>query len=113
MGWPAGTHYWHSHMDGMQSAKGLRGPIVVKKRNDPFASMYTDERVIVLADEWRDPEVCLKLEGAMAGNDVCSDIDYASMNGQVATGTYKSSTRGTHTRPSRLTLARATACALS
>merc|ERR1711871_1235814 len=45
-----------------------------------------DERVIVLADEWRDPEVCLKLEGAMAGNDVCSDIDYASMNGQVATG---------------------------
>jgi hypothetical protein len=30
--------------------------------------------------------VCLKLEGAMAGNDVCSDIDYASVNGQVAWG---------------------------
>jgi hypothetical protein len=47
---------------------------------------YDEERVIVLADEWQNPSVCLKLEGAMAGNDVCSDIDYASVNGQVATG---------------------------
>ena len=40
----------------------------------------------MLADEWQDPSVCLKLEGAMAGNDVCSDIEYASINGQVAWG---------------------------
>eukprot|EP00466_Bigelowiella_natans_P018286 jgi/Bigna1/78085/fgenesh1_pg.52_\ len=110
---PAGTHYWHSHMDGMQSAKGIRGPFVVKPRPAAAAAdrdstsgdsleegeeqrqvskesvagiAYDDERVVVLADEWRDPEVCLKLEGAMAGNDVCSDIDYASVNGQVAWG---------------------------
>ena len=37
-------------------------------------------------DEWQNPDVCLKLEGAMAGNDVCSDIEYASVNGQVALG---------------------------
>jgi FtsP/CotA-like multicopper oxidase with cupredoxin domain len=85
--WPAGTHYWHSHMDGMQSAKGMRGPFVVKDAlEERFMPVYDEEKVIVLADEWRDPEVCLKLEGAMAGNDVCSDIDYASFNGQVAWG---------------------------
>merc|ERR1711871_105917 len=85
--WPAGTHYWHSHMDGMQSAKGMRGPFVVKNPEDShYMPEYDEEKVIVLADEWRDPEVCLKLEGAMAGNDVCSDIDYASFNGQVAWG---------------------------
>merc|ERR1711871_1712569 len=84
--WPAGTHYWHSHMDGMQSAKGLRGPFIVKKREDPHQAEYDEERVVVFADEWQNPDVCLKLEGAMAGNDVCSDIDYASVNGQIATG---------------------------
>lgn len=85
--WPEGTHYWHSHMDGMQSAKGMRGPFIVKPKQVPgWMPKYDDERVIVLADEWRDPSVCLKLEGAMAGNDVCSDIDYASINGQVAWG---------------------------
>jgi len=84
--WPAGTHYWHSHMDGTQSAKGMRGALIVKKRMDPNAGKYDAEQVLVMADEWRDPEVCLKLEGAMAGNDVCSDIDFASLNGQLATG---------------------------
>jgi len=87
--WPAGTHYWHSHMDGTQSAKGMRGPFIVRKPNDPFEFMYDEEKVIVLADEWQDPDVCLKLEGAMPGNDVCSDIDWASVNGQIATGQYQ------------------------
>merc|ERR1740138_974819 len=84
--WPAGTHYWHSHMDGMQSAKGMRGPFIVKSKDVSHLPKYDEEQVVVLADEWRDPEVCLKLEGAMAGNDVCSDIDYASVNGRVAWG---------------------------
>jgi len=99
---PVGTHYWHSHMDGMQSAKGIRGPFIVRpkptgpqavknsnssKRNGVASGIsYDDERIMILADEWQNPEVCLKLEGAMAGNDVCSDIDYASVNGQVAWG---------------------------
>lgn len=85
--WPAGTHYWHSHMDGMQSAKGIRGPFIIHDPESvPRLPHYDEELVVVLADEWRDPGVCLKLEGAMAGNDVCSDIDYASVNGQVAWG---------------------------
>lgn len=89
--WPSGTHYWHSHMDGMQSAKGMRGAVVVKRRDDPerYAELdlhYDQEQLVVLSDEWRDPEVCLKLEGAFAGNDVCSDIQHASLNGQVAWG---------------------------
>lgn len=93
--WPAGTHYWHSHMDGMQSARGLRGPFIVQDAPAPtsatpatslYQMRYTTEQVVVLADEWQDPSVCLKLEGAMAGNDVCSDIEYASINGQVAWG---------------------------
>lgn len=85
--WPSGTHYWHSHMDGMQSAKGMRGAFIVHKpKEGPQMPHYDEEKVISLADEWRDPAVCLKLEGAMAGNDVCSDVDYASVNGEVATG---------------------------
>ena len=84
--WPAGTHYWHSHMDGMQSAKGLRGAFIVKERDLRAYPAYDEDRIIFLADEWQNPDVCLKLEGAMAGNDVCSDIDYASVNGQVAWG---------------------------
>ena len=61
--WPAGTHYWHSHMDAMQSAKGMRGPFIVKKRvEDVHMPHYDEERVVVMADEWRDPSVCLKLE---------------------------------------------------
>jgi len=85
--WPGGTHYWHSHMDGMQSAKGVRGPFIVKTPTDTEGvPHYDEEQVLVLADEWRDPDVCLKLEGAMAGNDVCADVDHASLNGQVAWG---------------------------
>jgi FtsP/CotA-like multicopper oxidase with cupredoxin domain len=37
--WPAGTHYWHSHMDAMQSAKGMRGSFIVKKHEDPNAGL--------------------------------------------------------------------------
>ena len=32
--WPAGTHYWHSHVDGMQSAKGLRGAFIYLQEYD-------------------------------------------------------------------------------
>jgi FtsP/CotA-like multicopper oxidase with cupredoxin domain len=78
-------------MDGTQSAKGMRGAFIVKKRpeDDPWTGMYDEEKLVVLSDEWQDPDVCLKLEGAMAGNDVCSDIDFASVNGQMATGQYQ------------------------
>lgn len=84
----AGTHYWHAHMDAVQASKGLKGPIVVQKKDDPFkkSGMYDEDVVVNLSDEWRIPEVCLRLEGAMAGNDVCADIRWGSFNGQYGNG---------------------------
>merc|ERR1719411_2605785 len=75
----------------MQSAKGMRGAFIVRRPKglDPMMDLYDEERLVIMADEWQDPDVCLKLEGAMAGNDVCSDIDWASVNGQIATGQYQ------------------------
>ena len=39
----------------------MRGAIVIKRRDDPahYAAMglpYSEERLVVLSDEWRDPE---------------------------------------------------------
>ena len=66
--WPPGTHWWHSHMDALQADKGIKGPIVVHRATDPFAHMYTEEKIVAIADEWREPEICLKVEGALPGN---------------------------------------------
>lgn len=87
LAYPAGTHYYHSHMDNVQSARGIRGAIVIRDPQDPFQDMYTEEKIVVMSDEWRDPAVCLKLEGAMPGNDVCADIRHGSFNGQYGNGT--------------------------
>lgn len=84
--WPHGTHYWHAHMDDMQAAKGCRGAFIIHEMDTYELPYYDEEKVMILSDEWRDPDVCLKLEGAIPGNDVCSDIEYASFNGQVAWG---------------------------
>lgn len=56
-----------SHMDSTQSAKGLKGAIIIKRRDDPFKDLYTEEKVVFIADEWQYPDVCLKLEGAIPG----------------------------------------------
>ena len=79
--YPPGTHFWHSHMDALQADKGIKGPIIVHPAVDPFASMYTEDKIVAIADEWREPEICLKLEGALPGNPVCAEIEHASFNG--------------------------------
>ena len=120
--WPPGTHYYHSHMDAVQGARGLKGPLVIERAEDPYRGMYDEDQVaalaldgpgalrrqrsspflalpplptnclhlclqvIFLSDEWRDPSVCLKIEGAMPGNDVCADIRHGSFNGQFGNG---------------------------
>lgn len=84
--YPAGTFYYHSHMDALQQSRGLKGPIVIHPKVDPFKDMYTEEMVVMVSDEWQNPEVCLKLEGAMPGNPVCSDAKYTSFNGQWGDG---------------------------
>ena len=66
--WPAGSHWYHSHMDSVQASKGIKGPFVIKKRNDPHKDMYDEDLVVSVSDEWREPAICLKLEGAMPGN---------------------------------------------
>ena len=47
---------------------------------------YDEDLVVFMSDEWRDPSKCLKLEGAMPGNDVCADIRHASFNGMYGNG---------------------------
>ncbi len=86
--WPPGTHYYHSHMDAVQGSRGLKGAFVIERADDPVKAQfaYDEDQVVFLSDEWRDPSVCLKVEGAMPGNDVCADIRHASFNGQYGNG---------------------------
>merc|ERR1719230_2038507 len=82
----AGTHMYHAHMQALQSDKGLKGPVVIKAKNDPHKAMYTQEQIVTLSDEWQNPEVCLKNEGAQPGNPVCAEIEKATWNGQWGDG---------------------------
>jgi len=86
--YPPGTHYYHSHMDAVQGARGIRGPLVIERANDPVREefAYDEDLVVFMSDEWRDPSSCLKLEGAMPGNDVCADIRHGSFNGMYGNG---------------------------
>lgn len=86
--WPPGTHYYHSHMDAVQGARGIRGPFIIERADDPVVEEfgYDEDLVVFMSDEWRDPSTCLKLEGAMPGNDVCADIRHASFNGMYGNG---------------------------
>lgn len=86
---PAGTHFWHAHYNAQMMDKGLKGPLIVhhKAGEDPHAGMYQEERIVALSDEWRDPDVCLRAEGALPGNPVCAEIDRGSFNGQWGNGT--------------------------
>eukprot|EP00808_Paulinella_micropora_P020846 g8389.t1 len=86
LAYPPGTHWWHSHMDALQVAKGLKGPLIIHSAKDPFEKMYQAKQILVLSDEWREPDVCLKLEGALPGNPVCAEVDKVSWNGQYGNG---------------------------
>jgi len=85
---PPGTHYYHSHMDAVQGARGIRGPLIIERASDPVKAQfkYDEDLVMFMADEWRDPSACLKLEGAMPGSDVCADIRHGSFNGMYGDG---------------------------
>jgi len=88
--YPPGTHYYHSHMDAVQGARGIRGPLIIERSNDPVKAKfkYDEDLVVFISDEWRDPSACLKLEGAMPGNDVCADIRHGSFNGMAGDGSH-------------------------
>ena len=86
--YPPGTHYYHSHMDAVQGARGIRGPLIIQRKADPVKEefAYDEDLVVFMSDEWRDPSACLKLEGAMPGNDVCADIRHGSFSGKFGNG---------------------------
>ncbi|CAE8719426.1 unnamed protein product [Polarella glacialis] len=83
----AGTAWWHGHMQALQADKGLKGPIVIHAKKDPHKHLYTEERIVTLSDEWVDPGMCLRAEGAQPGNPVCAEIEKATWNGQWGDGT--------------------------
>ena len=75
-------------MDAVQGARGIRGAFIIERADDPVkeAFDYDDDLVVFVSDEWKDPSVCLKIEGAMPGNDVCADIRHGSFNGVYGNG---------------------------
>mmetsp|Transcript_128974 Transcript_128974/g.401231 ORF Transcript_128974/g.401231 Transcript_128974/m.401231 type:complete len:652 (+) Transcript_128974:34-1989(+) len=82
----AGTSFYHAHMQAMQMDRGLKGPIVIHPKKDPHGHLYDEEKIVALSDEWQNPEVCLRAEGAQPGNPVCAEIEKASWNGQWGDG---------------------------
>eukprot|EP00928_Gymnodinium_smaydae_P063863 TRINITY_DN47342_c0_g1_i1.p1 TRINITY_DN47342_c0_g1~~TRINITY_DN47342_c0_g1_i1.p1 ORF type:complete len:963 (-),score=90.33 TRINITY_DN47342_c0_g1_i1:29-2881(-) len=82
----SGTSFYHGHMQALQADRGMKGPIVIHARSDPHKHLYDEERIVALSDEWVDPGVCLRVEGAQPGNPVCAEIDKASWNGQWGDG---------------------------
>eukprot|EP00930_Biecheleria_cincta_P082909 TRINITY_DN72545_c0_g1_i1.p1 TRINITY_DN72545_c0_g1~~TRINITY_DN72545_c0_g1_i1.p1 ORF type:complete len:981 (+),score=182.08 TRINITY_DN72545_c0_g1_i1:68-2944(+) len=81
-----GTHFYHGHMQALQADKGMKGPIVIHAKNDPHKHLYDDEQIVAISDEWVDPGVCLRNEGAQPGNPVCMEIEKATWNGQWGDG---------------------------
>jgi FtsP/CotA-like multicopper oxidase with cupredoxin domain len=88
--WPPGTHWWHSHMDMMQVDRGVKGAIVVRKKQDNYASEYdVDDLTVFITDARKVPDVDLMLEGqAMdSGNPVENEINKVLWNGVYGNGT--------------------------
>jgi hypothetical protein len=62
------SSFERSGMNTAESRLGAEGRLCrLQRREDPFADLYDEERVVFLSDEWANPDVCLKLEGAIPG----------------------------------------------
>ena len=48
-------------MDAVQGARGIRGPLIVQRAEDPVRNdfSYDEDLVVFLSDEWKDPSVCV------------------------------------------------------
>jgi len=80
----AGTFYW-SATSPFQAAAGLRGTIVVANAT---AAKPLEERLMVLSDARRQPNLCFDSEGKWDEKD-CGAIDKATLNGQWGDGSSK------------------------
>jgi len=79
----AGTYWWRAR-SSLQAARGLKGVLIVRSRNDPSAKLYQEERVMALSEEWVAPEVCLDAKGSLLQG--CPEADRATLNGQWGDG---------------------------
>jgi iron transport multicopper oxidase len=48
-----GSYWYHSHSSG-QISDGLRGPLIVKDPDSPYAGKYSDELVVTVSDWYHD-----------------------------------------------------------
>ena len=46
--WPVGTHYWHAHMDGMASAKGVRGALIIRDKQNVKLEEDLEEKLLIV-----------------------------------------------------------------
>ncbi|KAJ3004441.1 UNVERIFIED_CONTAM: ferroxidase fet3, partial [Siphonaria sp. JEL0065] len=46
-----GTYWWHAHY-ASQYADGLRGPFIIQDPDDPYKSLYDEELIITLGDNF-------------------------------------------------------------
>jgi len=87
---PAGTHFYHTHVAQL----GLRGPFIVRAKEDPHVSLYdSDENVVFLSDLSKSRDESIWLAGLVSGalmseEDPESDLDWEDtvllINGVVA-----------------------------
>jgi FtsP/CotA-like multicopper oxidase with cupredoxin domain len=50
---PCGTRFYHGH-SGRHFMKGLVGPLIIHCRDDPYLSMYSEERYVTIFENWYD-----------------------------------------------------------
>jgi FtsP/CotA-like multicopper oxidase with cupredoxin domain len=82
--YPAGTHWYHSH-NGIQSAKGIVGALIVHAKNDPYKDMYDEEQIVTIQDMRQIPEFSM-FGGSQFANYVDSEIERGMWNGQWGDG---------------------------
>jgi FtsP/CotA-like multicopper oxidase with cupredoxin domain len=77
--YPAGTHWYHSHL-GIQSTKGVMGALIVHAKNDPYKDMYDEELIVTLQDMWKVPEFSM-FGGSQFANYADREVERGLFNG--------------------------------
>merc|ERR1711881_490334 len=80
---PAGTHFYGA--TGLHGARGLKGAFIVKPKTETRSSLYHEEMLMQIADNWREPEVCLTYDG-VSQKPLCPPIDKVTFDGMWGDG---------------------------
>ena len=75
--WPAGTHMYHSHAVE-QALEGVVGPVIVRKKLDPYANMYSEEVILTITDVYENP--------MMLHVNFWQPLKYIAVNGKFGDG---------------------------